>query len=101
MHLSVKLIFTLAGQMTTTGEKTRGSRMGRADWLSSVRHYEKHLSSFRLLRATQRGPVTGANGPRAKFTQTLHPHCQLGLAMPYSLASWHDSRLSLIIYTWK
>lgn len=84
MHLSVKLIFTLAGQMTTTGEETHTSRMGRTDWLSSVRHYEKHLSSSGLLKPAKRGPATGANGPRARFTQTLHPHCQLGLVMPYS-----------------
>lgn len=84
MHLSVKLIFTLEGQMTTTGEETHTSRMEPTDWLSSVRHYEKHLSSSGLLKPTQRGPATGASGPRARFTQTLHPHCQLGLVMPHS-----------------
>lgn len=67
MHLSVKLIFTLAGQMTTTGEERHSSRMGRTDWLSSVRHYEKHLSSSGLLKPAQRGPATGANGPRARL----------------------------------
>lgn len=32
----------------------------------------------------RRGPATGADGPRARCTQTLHPHCQLGVVMPYS-----------------
>lgn len=83
MHLSVKLIFTLADQMTTTGEETRSSGIGRSDWLSSVRHYEKHLSSSGLLKLTQRGPAAGASGPHAQI-QTLDRHCQLGLVMPYS-----------------
>lgn len=71
MHLSVKLIFTLADQMTTTGGETRGGGgMGRADWLSSVRHYEKHLSSSGLLKLTQRGPAARAGGPRAHISNT-------------------------------
>lgn len=83
MHLSVKLIFTLVDQMTTTGEETRSSGIGRTDWLSSVRHYEKHLSSSGLLKLTQRGPAAGASGPRAQI-QTLDRHCQPSCVMPYS-----------------
>lgn len=70
MHLSVKLIFTLADQMTTTGEETRSGGIGCTDWLSSVRHYEKHLSSSGLLKLTQRGPAAGAAGPRAQTQNT-------------------------------
>lgn len=73
MHLSVKLIFTLADQMTTTRGETHSSRMVCTDWLSSVRHYEKHLSSSGLLTPAQRGPATGANGPRAKIHSDTSP----------------------------
>lgn len=83
MHLSVKLIFTLVDQMTTTGEETRSSGIGRTDWLSSVKHYEKHLSSSGLLKLTQRGPVAGAGEPRAQI-QTVDRHCQASFVMPYS-----------------
>lgn len=84
MHLSVKLIFTLVDQMTTTREETRSSGIGRTDWLSSVRHYEKHLSSSGLLKLTQRGPAAGAGAgePRAQI-QTLDRHCQPSFVMPY------------------
>lgn len=88
MHLSVKLIFTLAGQMTTTGEETHTSRMGRTDWLSSVRHYEKHLSSSGLLKPAQRGPAMGANGPRAKIYSNTSP----------SLSTWLGDALQLGLF---
>lgn len=69
MHLSVKLIFTLAGQMTTTGEERHTSSTVRTDWLSSVRHYEKHLSSSGLLKAAWGGPCHGGQmGPALRFT---------------------------------
>lgn len=85
MHLSVKLIFTLAGQMTTTGEETHTSRMGRADWLSSVRHYEKHLSSSGLLKRGAERPCHG--GQRASCKDLLKHFTlivNLALLMPYS-----------------
>lgn len=47
--------------------------------------------------ALPRGPV----GLTQRFTQTLHPHCQLDLVMPCSKPLRHDSCLSPIIYTVK
>jgi len=71
MHLSIRLIFTLACQMTTGEMEGRGggSRMESADWLSSARHYKKHLSSSRLLKHCE--------GPEISTTDNYTNKCSL------------------------
>lgn len=86
MHLSVKLIFTLAGQMTTTGEETHTpAECGPLIGSHQLGITKSTCHPLGFSNPYGEAPATGASKARAKFTQTLHPHCQLDLVIFHKL----------------
>lgn len=88
MHLSVKLIFTLAepddnNSRGDTHQAEGGTLIGshQLGITKSTCHPRGFSNQHR------EAPAMGPTGPGARLTQTFHPYCQPGLLMPHSLAS--------------